>query len=377
MKRINATGKGTSSRKRLRSQTEADIDRMSPSDFVTLNGLQYALPYRFDFTMHFKPRWRGLTLMSVFTSEFPHAGRAYWEGEITGGRVLANGEPAEVSTRWRVGLTVVHAVHRHESPVRADGIDELYRSDELVAVSKPASLPVHPCGTYRRNSLLFLVATRLGLRGLRVVHRLDKEVSGVVIFARTKQAAADFNEHMRAQRFSKVYLAEVDGRFPFTSAHECSTPLYWNPKTMRSEASPEKGKEARTVFRLIENRPETCSSLVEAVPKTGRTHQLRCHLFSLGHPIVGDALYGPSAEGDAEVDAGAEHVAIQAVAGERASNAFNEGKALGCSTCPRLGSSRGRDGAAAVIRLHAARYSRGDWKVEAPPPAWATRRRGT
>ncbi|KAI9920694.1 hypothetical protein PsorP6_002582 [Peronosclerospora sorghi] len=233
--------------------------------------------------------------------------------------------------------------HRHEPPVSADEISVVYEDDDLLAVTKPPSIPTHPCGAYRHNSLhSILQATRPDHPQLHIVHRLDRLTSGVVLLAKnaakakalsliivticfkmsivflTKNALLCYTTLCAADRqVSKTYLARVAGQFPavFDLASQkklvseakakCSASLI----TFLEEGGiliscplrclsardgvwecHEEGKPSETQVRLV--RVDKFSSLVKCKPVTGRTHQIRLHLQLLGYPIANDPCYG-------------------------------------------------------------------------------------
>jgi 23S rRNA pseudouridine1911/1915/1917 synthase len=183
---------------------------------------------------------------------------------IAAGRVLVNQRAVRVASRFVADgdeLTIAG-----ELPT----IAVLASSDDWIAVDKPAGLPVQP--TRDRATLSLEEILRLEHRQIFLVHRLDTPTSGVVLFARNREAAARFSELFASGAMRKTYLAAVDGAIE--SEITIDTPI--------------DGKAALTIVR-----PQH-KTTVEVEIKTGRTHQIRIHLASIGHPVQGDRRYGGS-----------------------------------------------------------------------------------
>jgi RluA family pseudouridine synthase len=169
----------------------------------------------------------------------------------------------------------------------------LYQDEHVVAVDKPPNLPTSPSGKYWDNCLVHIAASLLGLQKLYAVHRLDRETSGVNLLAKTESAARLLGQEFASGDVEKEYSAVLKGTL---DAREIfvSVPLITDPVgTIRIRQVPSRrGRPAMTRFRLLARLER--GSLVHVVPLTGRTHQIRAHAWYLGHPVVGDKLYGSS-----------------------------------------------------------------------------------
>ncbi|HUJ73652.1 MAG TPA: RluA family pseudouridine synthase, partial [bacterium] len=166
----------------------------------------------------------------------------------------------------------------------------LYEDEHLLAVSKSANIPTSPSGKYWHHSLRLVLQRERGLERLHAVHRLDRETSGVNLFAKTAQAARLLGDAFHQGRVTKTYVAILQGHL---AAREVwlNAPLADAGGVVHvKQAVRQGGRPAQTRFVLQALLPG--ASLVQVLPLTGRTHQIRAHAAFLGHPVWGDRLYG-------------------------------------------------------------------------------------
>ncbi|XP_067847065.1 RNA pseudouridylate synthase domain-containing protein 2 [Heptranchias perlo] len=258
------------------------------------HGLRKVIPYYYDFQTYCKGRWVGKTLRDVFTSEFRVEPIEYYAQAAKAGRIRLNEKPADLNTVLKNNDFMRNTVHRHEPPVTAQPIEILAQDQEVVVVDKPASIPVHPCGRFRHNTVIFILGKEHNLTELHTIHRLDRLTSGVLMFARTLEVSKKMDQQVRERQVQKEYVCRVQGEFP-DSEITCEEPiLVVSYKVGVCRVDPT-GKPCRTVFQKLGYNGT--SSVVRCFPYTGRTHQIRVHLQYLGHPIVNDPVYNTEAWG--------------------------------------------------------------------------------
>lgn len=164
----------------------------------------------------------------------------------------------------------------------------LYQDESLVIVEKPAGMPVLPDGWIKDSTYLFkILSDQIGR--IYLVHRLDKQTSGIILFSKTAEAHKSLSIQFENHLISKKYLAILTGRVTWVDITS-TLPLRINVgHSHRTVVDQEKGKPAETSFHVLETF--TDDTLVKVSIKTGRTHQIRAHANALGHPVLGDLLY--------------------------------------------------------------------------------------
>ncbi|XP_074547884.1 pseudouridylate synthase RPUSD2 [Halichoeres trimaculatus] len=270
-------------------------EHFSETSYYFEGGLRKVHPYYFDFKTYCKGRWIGKSLHEVFKSEFRAESIEYYHKACKEGRIRLNETPVEdLSVVLRNNDHMRNTVHRHEPPVVGTPLKVLVDNGEVLVVDKPASIPVHPCGRFRHNTVIFILGKELGISELHTVHRLDRLTSGVLLFARTLEMSKKLDQLVRDREVEKEYVCRVEGEFP-EGELVCEEPiLVVSFKIGLCRVDP-KGKECRTVFKRLSYNGK--SSVVQCLPLTGRTHQIRVHLQYLGFPILNDPIYGSSAWG--------------------------------------------------------------------------------
>jgi 23S rRNA pseudouridine1911/1915/1917 synthase len=231
--------------------------------------------------------------------QLPSLSRSHIKGLVTDGLLTVNGRTVKPSYRLQAGDEVVvriPAVEESELVAQHIPLEVVYEDEDLLVVDKPAHLVVHPAPGHKSGTLANALLARYpdlpvdegGRPG--IVHRLDKDTSGLLIVAKSERARGHLQAQFKEGQVNKVYLALVDGDVE-PSSGVIDAPIGRDARNRKRMAVASRGgRQAVTEFRVLEHLRGF--TLLEVRPRTGRTHQVRVHLAFAGHPIVGDRVYG-------------------------------------------------------------------------------------
>ena len=247
---------------------------------------------------HFRPlnipgHCDGLTLLTALGRMVGNMPETDWQAEFNQGRIVNLEQQAAAATQFvRAGQRYQHLFPAVTEPEVNGAVEILHEDEALIVVNKPAPLPMHAGGRFYLNTLQHILNAAYHPQTPRPAHRLDANTTGLVLLTRTRIFAGRLQAQFAQGQVEKTYLVRTQGQLPADEYH-CDAPISTGPGEGCSRTvDPANGRPARTEFRRL-RRLADGTNLLEARPLTGRTNQIRVHLWQLGLPVCGDAIYLP------------------------------------------------------------------------------------
>jgi 23S rRNA pseudouridine1911/1915/1917 synthase len=253
-----------------------------------------------------EPQHAGKRLDRFLAETLPAFSRSRLQTLIRDGCVTVNGKPVRQRDPVRTGDLVQlrePEIEKVEALPEQMNLDVIFEDDDLLVLNKPAGIVMHPGAGHQQRTLVnALLAHCQNLSGIGgkerpgIVHRLDKETSGALVVAKNDATHRDLSSQFAARTMTKIYLALVAGTLRKTSGLIDKAIERHPVHRQRMSIARRQGRSAKTEYRVLRSSGDV--SLVECTLHTGRTHQIRVHLHHLGHPVLGDKLYGGKRAGD-------------------------------------------------------------------------------
>ena len=241
-------------------------------------------------------------LDAYLSALYPEQSRSYIQNMIRSGVVTVDGRAVKTGYKLSFGETILWK-QQDAAPMKAQAedieLDVMYEDSDIIVINKPQGMVVHPAAGHSDgtmvNALLHHCGDLSGINGVirpGIVHRIDKDTSGVLVAAKNDEAHIGLTAQWKEHNITRVYHALVHGVIP-EDRGSIDAPIGRHPKDRKKMAvETAHGKNAITHYRVLERFATADATYIELKLETGRTHQIRVHMAHLGHPVIGDPVYG-------------------------------------------------------------------------------------
>lgn len=247
-----------------------------------------SVPKPIVYRLSVKQKYNGLNIIDFYCQAIPSVPRSQWVEKVVTGNMTVDDQTVAVDFVVKTGQVTQHSTAPVVEPTVNAAITLVYEDESVLVLNKPAPLPMHPCGRFSRNSLMEILQLAFPELSLKIIHRIDSNTTGLVVFGKSKKVTQLIAKQFELQQVNKEYLALVEG--------QVKSPKFSSVLSIGKDKTKSGGRKvdeigdcASTDFEVLQRNNET--TLLKVIPHSGRTNQIRLHLAEIGHPIVGDHGY--------------------------------------------------------------------------------------
>ncbi len=274
-----------------------NIDNFAERIKAVTSPLPGKQPYTNERVFSVKGKFDGFSLIDFLTSFLPHLSKDHWFYAIENRLLLLDGFKPFPNQIVKAGQRLVHIIPETVDPDVNPEISLIYDDDCMIVLNKPAPIPMHACGRFHRNTLLNILNLAFPEEVFKIVHRLDADTTGIVIFAKDAKTATNLGKQFKERTTQKTYLAITTGIIE-EDDFVCNVGIGTKKTAGGGREVDSSGRASETIVKVLKRDYELNQTLLQVEPKSGRTNQIRIHLASIGHPIIGDDHYSQDVKVD-------------------------------------------------------------------------------